>query len=122
VDLPGGNGLAPEFKIARGAGILNDYALEPEIKGRPGSGINAHMAHGTADNDLLDLAFFKFIHKGGLAKTVWIKFLDDLLIRMGLDTVMDRGALCVRQKKGGTFADRYMLNVKRRLIVIPKNG
>ena len=122
MDLPGCNGPAPEFKIARGAGIFNGHALEPEIKGRPGSGINAHMAHGTADNDLLDLTFFKFIQKGGFSKTVWIKLLDDLLFRMRLDAIMDRGALCVRQKKGGTFADRYMLNVKRRLIVIPKNG
>ena len=37
MDLPGGNGLAPEFKIAGGAGIFNDDARVPEIKGRPGN-------------------------------------------------------------------------------------
>jgi hypothetical protein len=60
MDLPGCNGLAFKLKIARSAGIGNDHALKPQIKGGPGGGIDAHVAHGAADYYPPNLIFFKF--------------------------------------------------------------
>src|SRR5690606_37191905 len=54
VDLGGGDGGALELLVAGGAGVVDDDASVTQVAGGPGGGVDAHMTHCSADDDLLD--------------------------------------------------------------------
>ena len=54
MDLGSGNRCSVERQVARGAGVVDDDGGVAKVRGGAAGRIDAHVAHGTDDHDLLD--------------------------------------------------------------------
>ena len=81
--------LVTELEILCGARILDDHAVKSEIKSRPGGCVNAHVAHGPANDQLCDTVFVKFFQKPCLPKAVGIIFFNYSITCKRFDAVVN---------------------------------
>jgi hypothetical protein len=61
--------LSPELEIACCASVMDESALKSQISSSSCGCINAHVAHCTADGDLVNLCLLERIEKGCLTET-----------------------------------------------------
>jgi len=81
------HGDALMFQIARRAGVLDDSRLVAEITGGSGGRVDAHVAHGADDHDILDPVGIKNLLQFGLEEGIRIVLDHD---RLAFDRRHDR--------------------------------
>ena len=112
MNLIGGDRFSVERKAHGGACIVHHNAVEAKVGSRSRSGVNTHVAHGPANDHLLDPGLFEFVEQARFAKTVGIALLNNNVIRQGLHVFMDFHALCIGDEKSGLWRGAEVLYVK----------
>lgn len=93
-------GFVLERQIFCRTGILGHLAGKTQIESSPNGGIDTHVAHGTANKKVADVALFQDIKKRCVAETVGIVFHDDGFVCQGNDLLIDFRPTGVGQEKG----------------------
>src|SRR3954464_13369733 len=89
MDVSSRNNRSFKFLVACGTGVMNDDALVAEVTRSPDSCVNAHVAHRTADDDLLDSVAIEHILEVRFTKCIDLVFYDDRLTVSSLHIRMD---------------------------------
>ena len=84
---------------------------KPEVHRGPGGGVDAHVAHGPANDQLRHPGRGQPLLQAGLPEAVGEVFFNDGLPRERGDASMDCHSRGVGQKEGRAFPQRDMLNV-----------
>jgi len=113
-------GFSPEAEIPGGTSIFDDGAVEPEIEGRAGGGVDAHVTHGAANHQIGNGFATEPFQQSRLAKAVGIVFGHQLFARQRRNQVMNLRPCGFRQKKRGPRTSREVLYVKDRRFGCPE--
>ena len=88
-----------------GAGIRYDPAPKSQVEGGPHGRIDAHVAHGAADRQVIDLQFGELFLERGFPERIGEMFLNDRFSLYWCHRGMDFSANSIRQKKSGPRLD-----------------
>src|SRR5262245_35988620 len=97
--LNGRYNLTPEFLVTRGTSVVHDDALVAEVAGCPSTRIHAHVAHCTADHDLLDLMTVQNSFEFRFAERVDVVLEHDWLTIEAFCLVVDLSTERARRKE-----------------------
>ena len=100
VDILCRDGLAIENERPRSARVARHPAGKAEIEGRPHRGIDAHVGHHAADDQLLDARFLERQEEPRVPEAVGEVLDDDRLPRLRRDQPVDLRAGRIRQEEG----------------------
>ena len=96
-----GTFLPIELDVRRGAGVVGHDAVEAEVGGGAGGGVDAHVAHRAADGEpLRRSSVLEFLEQPRLAEAVGEVFHDDRFVRAGGDRSVNLRAGVPATKNG----------------------
>jgi hypothetical protein len=113
---------AGKLEIAGRAGVSGDAAAVAEVEGGPRGAVDAHVAHGAADQQRIDSERIEPRLQVGVTKTTREILLDHRLAFVGCQREVDLGAGRAGQEEGCAGTHRQVLQVHHRPPVVAEAG
>ena len=105
-----------------GAGIVDDCAGKPHVGRSPGRRVDAHVAHGAADDQVGNFLFVEDVFQARFPETVWEIFLYNGFSGQWLYAGVYVGSVGFGQKESGARLDGQMPNMKHWPAFRPESG
>lgn len=95
-----------KLQVFRGAGIVDDRAGKSQVGRSPGRRVDAHVAHGAADDQIGNLLLVEDLFQARFPETIGEIFIHDNLTRQRLHAGVYVRTIGFGQKESGGWLDK----------------